>query len=90
MRVLPKVPAFQRLVLAGRTPASEGYVSAPTEHDAELVGKEGVAVTQLRPVGIAMVDGRRIDVIAEGEYIAEQTAVKVVSARGSRVVVRAR
>ena len=66
----------------------EGYVSAPTDHDVELLGKEGVTVTELRPVGVGVFDGRRLDIIAEGEFIEEQTAVKVISARGARVVVQ--
>jgi membrane-bound serine protease (ClpP class) len=88
LRSLPKVPAFRHLILAGRTPASEGYVSAPTEQDDELVGKEGVTLTELRPVGVGQFEGKRLDIIAEGEYIEEQTSVRIVEARGSRVVVR--
>lgn len=88
LRALPKFALFNRLILASETPASEGYVSAPTEHDQELVGMEGVTLTELRPVGIGMFDGRRVDIIAEGEFIQDKTAVRVVEARGSRVVVR--
>lgn len=89
LRSLPKVAAFRHLVLTGSTPAAEGYVSSSTDHDEELVGLEGVALTELRPVGTGLFDGRRLDIIADGEYIDEQTAVKIVSAHGSRVVVRA-
>ena len=32
--------------------------------------------------------GLGVDIIAEGEFIEEQTAVKVISARGARVVVQ--
>ena len=89
LRSLPKVPAFRHLILAGRTSASEGYVSASTDQDHELVGMEGVTLTELRPVGIGQFAGKRLDIIAEGEYIDEQTTVRIVQARGSRVVVRA-
>lgn len=88
LRALPKVGAFRELILAGSTSASEGYVSAATDHDVDLVGKEGVTVTELHPVGVGQFDGRRLDIIAEGEFIEEQRAVKVISARGARVVVR--
>ena len=88
MKSLPKLAAFNRLVLASETRASEGYVSAPTDHDMDLLGKEGVTVTELHPVGVGLFEGRRLDIIAEGEFIKEQTAVKVISARGARVVVR--
>jgi len=89
LRSLPKVPVFRNLILAGRTSASEGYVSAPTEKDHELVGMEGVTLTELRPVGVGQFAGKRLDIIAEGEYIDEQTTVRIVEARGARVVVQA-
>ncbi|MFH1567550.1 MAG: NfeD family protein, partial [Gemmatimonadota bacterium] len=88
LRSLPKVGAFKRLILGSRTAAAEGYTSAPTEHDVELVGQEGVAVSELRPVGVALFNGRRMDVIADGEYIEENTAVRIVAAQGQRVVVK--
>ena len=88
LRSLPKFALFNRLILASETKASDGYVSAPTEHDHNLIGMEGVTLTELRPVGIGMFDGRRVDIIAEGEFISDQTTVKVIEARGSRVVVR--
>ena len=89
LKSLPKVAFFNRLILGTDTKAADGYVSAPTEHDAELVGVQGVTVSELRPVGIGTFNGRRLDVIAEGEYIDENTTVKIISARGSRIVVRA-
>jgi membrane-bound serine protease (ClpP class) len=87
LRALPKLALFNRLILSSGTSASEGYVSAPTEHD-HLVGQEGVTLTELRPVGVGLFDGRRVDIIAEGEFIQDQTSVTVIEARGSRVVVR--
>ena len=88
LKSLPRLGAFNRLILGSRTSASEGYVSAPTEGDADLVGQEGVTVSELRPVGVGMFGGRRLDIIAEGEYIDEKTAVRIIEARGSRIVVR--
>src|SRR5512133_3970302 len=35
----------------------------------ELIGKTGVAITTLRPAGIAEIDGKRIDVATAGEFI---------------------
>ena len=64
-------------------------MSAPTEQDSELVGMEGLTLTELRPVGVGNFAGKRIDIVAEGEFIAEHTTVRIISARGHRVVVRA-
>lgn len=55
----------------------------------DLVGKEGTAISPLRPAGIARIDGRRIDVVASGRFIEKDTPVRVVETSGNRVVVRA-
>jgi membrane-bound serine protease (ClpP class) len=88
MRSLPKLAAFNRLVLSSQTKASEGFVSSSRERDEELLGMEGVTLTVLRPTGIGQFDGRRVDIIADGEFIEPQRTVKVIEARGSRIVVR--
>ena len=88
LRTLPKFAAFNRLVLQSQTRASEGYVSSSTEKDEELVGQEGVAVSYLRPAGIGNFNGKRLDIIAEGEFIPQHTRIKIVEARGNRVLVR--
>jgi membrane-bound serine protease (ClpP class) len=66
--------------------SAEGYVSAALRD--ELVGKQGMASTDLRPAGVATVEGERIDVVTEGEYIHSGTRVEVVRAEGYRHVVR--
>ena len=53
-----------------------------------LLNKEGEAKSQLRPAGFAMIDGRKVDVVTEGDMIAIGVRVRVVRVEGSRVVVR--
>jgi membrane-bound serine protease (ClpP class) len=54
---------------------------------AQLRGKEGEALSELRPAGFAMIDGRRIDVVTQGEMILKGAKVSVVDVDGNRVVV---
>ena len=54
-----------------------------------LVGKSGIATSDLRPSGFATVENRRVDVVSEGGMIRRGTAVEVVRVQGSRVVVKA-
>ena len=49
----------------------------------------GVAYTQLRPSGTALINGKRVDVVTEGSLIEKGTAIRVVDTEGLRVVVRA-
>lgn len=54
----------------------------------ELIGKEGTALTYLRPSGTAIFDEERLDVVSEGSFIAQGSTIKVVKVEGSRLVVR--
>ncbi len=54
-----------------------------------LVGAAGEAVTALRPAGIALIGGKRYDVLAEGgEWIAAGAAVRVSAIRDGNLLVR--
>src|SRR5689334_9719934 len=54
----------------------------------DLVGQSGVAFTQLRPSGTALIQGHRVDVVTEGGLVEKGAALKVVAVEGMRVVVR--
>ncbi len=53
-----------------------------------MLGKTGLAVGMLRPAGIAEMEGARVDVVSEGDYVEAGTSVRVVQVDGNRVVVR--
>lgn len=55
----------------------------------DLLDKSGVAFTDLRPAGTAIIENQRIDVVTDGQMILKGAAVKVVQVEGMRVVVRA-
>ncbi len=55
----------------------------------ELLHATGIAASQLRPSGVALIAGQRIDVVTEGSLIDKDTPVRVVLVEGSRIVVRA-
>lgn len=66
---------------------------SPTAHDAmlkarSLVGVEGRAVTDLRPVGSCVIEGKRLECLAEGGMILSGARVRVMSADGMQVKVR--
>lgn len=87
LRHLPNSRRFAGLIHQDSAQSAEGYVSALPRGD--LIGKVGVAATDLRPAGVANVAGERIDVVTEGEYLAAGERVEVVRAEGYRHVVRA-
>jgi membrane-bound ClpP family serine protease len=53
-----------------------------------LLGKDGVTVTDLRPAGIALIGGKRIDVVSKGDFILKDTEVVISATDGNRIVVK--
>jgi membrane-bound serine protease (ClpP class) len=85
LRLLPRLPFGRRLVLST---ALEASTTEPPPSGAPRVGRHGTAVTPLRPAGIATIDGARVDVVSDGDYIASGEPVVVTRLEGNRVVVR--
>jgi len=85
-RFLPKSNIFKKFILSEEEKADAGYTSR--SNLSELLGTEGVALTTLRPAGTADFGGRRIDVVADSEYIENGKPIVVTEVEGMRVVVR--
>jgi membrane-bound serine protease (ClpP class) len=90
--ILRNLPRNMRLyrsgILLGEVTGREtGYFSASVR--GELVGRRGVAATDLRPAGVGRFEGERIDIVAEEGWIPSGTPIEIVRAEGYRHVVRA-
>ncbi len=83
VRAHPENAWMQRLALGAAQGAD--YVTSRDFH--ALLGRVGVAASFLRPAGIATIDGERVDVLTEGEFIAQGTPVRVTRVEGARVFV---
>ena len=87
LRYLPRLPGGRRLILDVGLSSGAGYASAP-EDDRGWLGKSGTTVTPLRPAGIADIDGQRVDVVSDGEFIDSGAPIRVTRVDGNRIVVR--
>lgn len=95
-KIFPKTLIGRRMILAHPDePEDAPQVDAPAstgpgaEADGELVGREGVARTDLRPSGSAQIGNRRYNVVSEGDFISPGAKVRVIEVRGNRIVVEA-
>jgi membrane-bound ClpP family serine protease len=79
--------AVRRFSLRKSLTRAEGYSSA-REDLKQLLGREGVVLTMLRPSGTAEFDGQRVDGVSAGEIVSKETRIKVIEVEGNRVVVR--
>lgn len=81
-----KSRAFQRLVLADEQQSGMGYVSSVK--NADLINKEGVAKTALRPSGKIEIEGKWYDAIALDGYIEKDAWVYVEKHENYNLFVR--
>jgi len=85
-RFLPKSNLFKKFILSAEEKADAGYTSRT--NFSELLGAEGIAATTLRPAGTAEINGKRVDVVTDSEYIEHGKPIIVTAVEGMRVVVR--
>ncbi|MBK7107287.1 MAG: nodulation protein NfeD [Ignavibacteriae bacterium] len=85
LKFLPKSEMWGNLILNKNIDEKSGYAADIRVKD--LVGKNGIALTDLRPSGIALIENKRVDVVTSGNYISKDTKITVISEEGSKVVV---
>lgn len=85
IRILPKGSRVRGIFLQAATNRTAGYISAPERED--LIGREGVAATDLHPSGTVVVDDERLDVVSDAGFVAKGERVRIVRAEGYRMVV---
>ncbi|MDO4306144.1 MAG: NfeD family protein [Eubacteriales bacterium] len=74
------------IILEEEQKKSEGYLSSSDLK--YLLGKKGVAKTDLRPTGVGEIDGINFDVISEGNYISKDTGITIIKVEGSKLIVK--
>ena len=82
IRYFPKSRFGKSLSLNESTAAYKSHKTADLP-----VGTEGKAASTLRPSGIAVFNGKRFDVVADGEWIEAGEAVKISSTSGGPICV---
>ncbi|HEX3019379.1 MAG TPA: NfeD family protein [Chitinispirillaceae bacterium] len=83
IRILAASPATLKTTLK-----SDDGVTVLFQDHQTLLGMDGMAVTDLRPAGTAIINGKRYDVVSNGEYIKKSTTIKVTAVNGNRIVVK--
>ena len=73
--------------LRNRQLSSDGFTVAETGYSS-MVGKTGIAQTQLRPAGKVEIDGDIFDAVSQVSYINKGQAIKVVDYKKGQLIVR--
>jgi membrane-bound serine protease (ClpP class) len=83
-RVIPENAFVKRLMFAG----TQGADYVASEDHRALLGRTGIALSFLRPAGVATFGELRVDVLTEGDFVPAGTPVRVTRVEGARVFVR--
>lgn len=87
VKILARLNFWQRFTLGTRQEKNTGY-TAPREELRQYAGREGIALTPLRPAGSVEIDGERLDVVTEGGFVPPGAKVTVVRVDSGRIIVR--
>jgi membrane-bound serine protease (ClpP class) len=99
LKIWPNTPMARLLLLKTDPRATEDMydgAAAPGEgppsasSPSALVGVTGEALTDLRPVGVCMLEGQRVECLADGGLIRAGSAIRVVAVDGMHIKVRPR
>ena len=84
--MLSKGKIHSPIILEEEQKKDEGYISS-VDLD-YLLGKKGIAETDLRPTGVGNFEGVNFDVISEGKYISKGASLEIIKVNGSKLIVK--
>ncbi|HIJ67339.1 MAG TPA: hypothetical protein HPP87_09350 [Planctomycetes bacterium] len=79
---------FGKAIILDKVDRKRGDAIPDTEQLSSLLGKTGVVLTPLRPVGKCDFSGRRVECVAETGYIEKDSKVAVIRVEGTQLTVR--
>ncbi|MEE9117154.1 MAG: NfeD family protein [Calditrichia bacterium] len=85
-RLMTKTKFWKKLATPDVQDHERGYDTSLGLED--MVGREGVADSDLHPSGWVILGNKRIFVVSEGTFIEDGEKVKIITVDGNRVVVR--
>lgn len=86
-RIFPKT-RFGKSVILTPSEREQGDAVPDTAELKDLLGKEGLVVSPLRPVGMCDFSGHRVECVAESGYVDKDNKVKVIHVEGTQLTVR--
>ncbi|MCP4346207.1 MAG: serine protease [Desulfobacterales bacterium] len=83
LKLLVKSPVTLKKSLS-----SENGVTSQSPDLNHYINAEGTVLTDLRPVGTAFINGKRVDVVSRGEYIEKDSEIVVYAVTGNQIIVQ--
>lgn len=68
--------------------SSDQGVSSQDAGLADYLNQSGQAISDLRPGGVALINGKRVDVVSTGDYIDKDSEIVVADVTGNQIIVK--
>lgn len=79
---------FSKMILKSSTSTEENYLSYNPDETKDLLGKEGVSHSMLRPSGTGIFGDELLDIQSNGEFIKSGEKIKIIKIEGNKIVVK--
>lgn len=81
-KIFPKTLLGKKLIL------KETISGTATNNYESIKGKEGIALTVLRPSGFIEIEDKKYTVVTQGAFVSKGNKVKIVSVYGNKIIVK--
>lgn len=92
LKIWPSTPIGRRLIYGDQTEEDRQRLAeserAMQAERLALIGLEGKAITDLRPIGMAQIGDNRYEVLAESGWIKAGSSLRITHADGAQIKVR--
>lgn len=86
LKVLPKRDMWERMVLRDSLTKEQGYSSVSEKYH-QLVGREGITLTDMRPSGTIEIDHEPYSAVSNGQWITKGSKVRVTAIDGTKILI---
>lgn len=86
LKLFKRRKMWQKIALKDRLTKEAGYNTLTSEYES-LIGKTGVTLTDLRPIGTIRIDNKEYSAISNAIWINKGTKVEVIQVDGTRILV---
>lgn len=87
LKVFKRRNLWSKIALKDRLTKEAGYSSLNEEYEA-LIGKEGITMTDLRPVGTIKIENKEYSALSNAQWIERGTNVQVTHVDGTKILVK--
>lgn len=87
LKLFKRRKMWQRIALKDRLTKEAGYSTLTAEYES-LLGKKGITLTHLRPIGTVQIDHKEYSAISNAIWINKGMEVEVIQVDGTRILVK--